>query len=549
MTADQDQSSAQSEEETWQPEQPSHGETQKESQSSTFQAGSGKPAALSLSEEEFSFFENLKDWKWRIKNLYYIKDKWGRKVKFTPNWAQLMVIEMVWFFSIILKARQLGITTFFCILYLDQILFNSNKTAAIIAHTDADSKKIFNKVKFAWEHLPATLKENIGEPNTDSAGEMSFPNGSNIYVARSTRGGTLQFLHISEFAKICAKYPEKAREIVTGAINSVEKGNFVTIESTAEGKQGYFFKYWKEAINGELAKKELTELDFKPFFFPWWKEPTYRLKGSFSISAEHQAYFAQLEAVHKIYLDDEQKRWYIAKKNKNDEDMFREYPSIEEEAFQAAVEGAYYSRQMKLMYEQQRIRNIPWDARFPVDTWWDLGVNDLNVILFTQSVGNEVRFIDMYFNNGEGLGHYVNELKKKPYTYGQHTFPHDVEVQNLDGEGKTRRETLNDLGMRNIRTIERTKDINDDIEGVRKLFSRFYFNESTMSSNDEKKPGLVEACNSYAKEWDDKLGQFRNNPKHDVNSHIVDPLRLIARGWKMIDNMTQGGEAKITNFF
>lgn len=521
-----------------------------ESPSSTSAVDSHKAAdaSLHLSEEEFSFWQNLKDWKWRIQNLYFVKDKHGRKVKFKPNWAQLLVMEGIWFFAIILKARQVGITTFFCILYLDQILFNSNKTAAIIAHTDTDSKKIFNKVKFAWENLPQVLKENIGEPNTDSAGEMSFPNGSTIYVARSTRGGTLQFLHISEFAKICAKYPDKAREIVTGAINSVEKGNFVTIESTAEGKQGYFFKFWQEAVNAMLARKELTELDFKSFFFPWWKEPTYRLSGTFAISAEHEAYFGQLLAVHHIVLDDDQKRWYIAKKNKNDEDMFREYPSIPEEAFQAAVEGAYYSKQMKLVYEQQRIRNVPWDARFPVDTWWDLGVNDLNVILFTQSVGNEVRFIDMYYNNGEGLGHYVNELKKKPYTYGMHTFPHDVEVQNLDGEGKTRRETLNDLGMRNIRTIERTKDINDDIEGVRKIFSRFYFNESTMSSNDEKKPGLIEACNSYAKEWDDKLGQFRNTPKHDTSSHLVDPLRLIARGWKFFDNAV-GGEAKITNFF
>lgn len=434
-------------------------------------------------------------------------------------------------------------------MYLDQILFNSNKTAAIIAHTDGDTKKIFEKVKFAWDNLPEMLQENIGMPKSETVGEMSFPNGSRIFVARSTRGSTLQFLHISEFAKICAKYPEKAREIVTGAINSVEKGNFVTIESTAEGKEGFFFKFWSEATNAAKEHRQLTELDFKEFFFPWWKEPGYRLKANFTISSEYELYFDSLLKVHRIALDDEQKRWYISKKRKNDEDMFREYPSIPDEAFQASVEGAYYSKQMSFVYEQQRIRNVPWDARYPVDTWWDLGMNDLNVILFTQAVGNEVRFIDMYYNNGEGLAHYVNKLKEKPYTYGVHTFPHDVEVRSLDAEGKTRRETLSDLGMRNIRTIERPKDVNDDIEGVRKIFSRFYFNEATMSSNDEKKPGLVEACNSYHKEWDDRLGQFKNNPKHDVYSHIVDPLRLIAKGWRFVDTSGQGGETKISNFF
>ena len=108
------------------------------------------PSNLSLNKEELEFWENLRNWKWRINNLYWIKDKHGRKVKFKTNWAQQEVLDGLWFFSIILKARQLGITTFFCILYLDQILFSANKTAAIIAHTDYDTKKIFEKIKFAW---------------------------------------------------------------------------------------------------------------------------------------------------------------------------------------------------------------------------------------------------------------------------------------------------------------------------------------------------------------------------------------------------------------
>ena len=436
----------------------------------------------------------------------------------------------------------MGITTFFCVLYLDQVLFSSNKTAGIIAHTDADTKRLFERIKYAWENLPEALKENIGLPISDSVGEMRFPNGSKIFVARSTRGSTLQFLHISEFAKICAKYPEKAREIVTGAINSVERGNFVTIESTAEGKEGYFADYCMEAQKADAENRSLSELDFKYFFFPWHEESSYRIKADFAIEKDYVDYFEKLEGKHGIILDDEQKRWYIAKKKKNDEDMYREYPSIWEEAFMAQIEGAYYSQQMQKVYEDQRIRNVPYDSRYPVLTYWDLGVNDFNVILFVQAVGNEIRFIDEYHNHGEGLAHYVNILKERGYTYGAHTFPHDVEVQNLDEQGKTRRQTLIDLGMMNIRTIDRTKDINDDIEGVRKLFSRFYF--------DERKCGkLVEACQNYKKEWDDKLGQFKNYPKHDKHSHLVDPLRNLARSWTQNMIASDKGEVKISNFF
>jgi len=495
-----------------------------------------------LDEEELAFYENLKNPTWRLSNLYYVVNKHGQKVKFVPNWAQSLILSNLWYFNIILKARQLGVTTFFCILYLDQILFNENKTAGIIAHTDGDTKKIFHRIKFAWESLPEALKESIGLPTTDTVGEMRFPNGSSIFVARSTRGGTVQYLHISEFAKICAKYPEKAKEIVTGAINSVEIGNFVSIESTAEGKSGYFADYVTEAQQASIEQRELSPLDFRYFFFPWYEEASYRLKAKFPITKESEDYFEELRTKHAIELDKEQKRWYVAKKKTNSEDMYREYPSTWEEAFMAQIEGAYYAQQMQRVYEDKRIRNVAYDARYGVTTYWDLGVNDMNVILFVQAVGNEIRFIDEYHNHGEGLAHYVQVLKDRGYNYITHVFPHDVEVRNLDAEGLTRRQTLSELGLRNIRTVVRTKDINDDIEAVRKIFSRFYFDETKCAT-------LVEACQNYRKEWDDRLGQFKNKPRHDKHSHVVDPLRNLARTWAQHTIAADTEEPVITNFF
>ena len=212
-----------------------------------------------------------------------------------------------------------------------------------------------------------------------------------------------------------------------------------------------------------------------------------------------------------------------------------------EEAFMAQVEGAYYAQQMQKVYSDNRIRNVPYDARYPVLTYWDMGFNDFNVILFVQAVGNEIRFIDCYYNHGEGLAHYVSVLKEKGYVYGTHTFPHDIEVSEL-GTGISRRQTLMDLNVRNIRTVERTKDINDDIEAVRKVFSRFYFDETKCAK-------LVEACQNYKKEWDDKLGQFKNNPKHDKHSHLVDPLRSLARSWTQNMIATESQDVKVTNFF
>jgi len=485
-----------------------------------------KKPSHELTKEELELVNNLSDWRWRISNLYYIKDKNGRKVLFKPNIAQTKLVKDLWFMSIVLKARQLGVTTFFCILYLDQVLFNANKVAGIIAHKQDDAKRFFNdKVKFAWDNLSPTLKELLGPPNTDSVGELSFPNGSKIFVSTSVRSGTLQFLHISEFGKICAAYPNKAKEIVTGSINAVHKGNFVTIESTAEGRNGYFFDFCQGAEKAMKEGRELSPLEFRFFFFPWWEEPSYSDDSTdINITAELDEYFNKLRDEHEIILTPGQKRWYANKKRHNMEDMFREYPSIPEEAFAVSLEGAYYTNQISKLYEDKRITTIPYDSTLAVETWWDLGMNDENVILFTQRYGNEIRFIDFYSNHGEALSHYVGILKDKGYIYSRHIFPHDINVKELSS-GVSRRKTLVDLGLSNIHTIERTKSVNDDIEGVRRLFSRFYFDR-------EKCGVVVDALANYRREWDDKLGAWKDRPRHDKNSHIADAMRLLVKGWQ-----------------
>ena len=57
----------------------------------------------------------LADREWRLNNLYYIKDKQGAKILFKPNWAQQQLLKPH-YLNIILKARQLGVTTFHALL-------------------------------------------------------------------------------------------------------------------------------------------------------------------------------------------------------------------------------------------------------------------------------------------------------------------------------------------------------------------------------------------------------------------------------------------------
>lgn len=489
----------------------------------------------------------LGDHRWRLNNLYYIKDKAGNKVLFKPNDEQNYILDNFWWFNIIPKARQLGITTFWCIFYLDAILFSANKTAGIIAHTREHAKKIFkDKIKFACDNLPDWVKDAIGEPETDTTQEMTFPNGSTIFVSTSARSGTVQYLHISEFGFTCSHYPDKAQEIVTGSINTVQAGQgMVSIESTAEGKEGYFYDFSMDALKAEQQKTPLSELEFKLFFFPWHGHPQYSLNmPNMIIPKESQDYFKNLEEKYKITLTHSQKCWYVVKAKTNKEQMLKEYPSTIDEAFNASIEGAYYASELARVYKDRRIQRIPYDSTLPVDTWWDLGMSDDNVIIFTQSLNSEIRIIDCYANSGEGLAHYVNVLKNKGYIYGTHTLPHDVEVRDLSS-GLSRKTTLRDLGLHDIRVAPKVPII-DGIERVRSLFSRFYFDE-------EKTNNLVTALGSYRKEWDDKLGVFKDSPRHDKHSHYADALRMLGVSWqdayKTVDDMGIPIKEVDTDFF
>jgi hypothetical protein len=472
--------------------------------------------------------KRLSDRRWRLEHLYWIKSKSGKKILFRLNWAQEILYQSLWYFSLILKVRQLGITTFFCILYLDDTLFSRNRTSAIIAHKLSEAQKIFrDKIRFAWDNLPEWLKD-CYDVDTDSKNELVFSlkgskgkDSSTIYVSTSVRSGTVQNLHITELGYIDRHYPEKSQEIRTGALNAVQVGQFVSIESTADGRDGLFAELVEKAREHERLGRKLTKLDFRFFFFPWWKHSEYVLHDPVVITTELQSYFDDLEVKIGQKITDPQRAWYVKKHQVEGEEMFREYPSTPEEAFLASIEGAYYSTQIAQLLRDRRLTSVPWNPVLPVETWWDLGMDDYTVILFVQMVGGEVHIIDSLYGSGEGLAHYAAQLVMKPYVYSRHILPHDVAVKEL-GTGKSRLETLRGLGVRPITVCTdlngRPFLIQDGIEAVRGILPRCYFDETRARR-------VFDDLQAYRKAWDEKLGQYRSEPVHDDHSHAADAFR------------------------
>ncbi len=463
-----------------------------------------------------------------MNNLYFIKDSSGRKIRFRMNPIQERLLDELWYRNVIPKARKLGISTFFSILNLDQILFSKNKTAGIIAHREADMKKMFrNNILFAVENLDPWVKSYIGKTNIQTANEITFENGGQIFVSLTTRGDTPQFLHISELGYIDAHSPEKSAEIISGAVNSVAigAGNVVSIESTADnGRNGNFYEICMKAEQTRLEGTPLTELDWKIFFFAWWLDPQYRLPDAdwMPIPADHEEYFAALEREEGVKLDIEQKRWYVKSKETNRDEMFSQFPSTLAEAFSVSLEGAYYAKEVAAVYSEGRVGFYPIDPRYPVDTFWDLGMNDSTAISFVQSIGPEIRFVDHYESSGVGLKHYVDMLREKGYRYGRHILPHDVEVRDLS-TGVSRLVTLYELGLMDVAVSPKTF-IADGIQHVRSLFPRFRFDKQHAQK-------VLDSLQTYRKQFDEKKGVWQDTPFHGPESHTADSVRTGAVVW------------------
>jgi len=459
-------------------------------------------------------FELLKDQEWRLTHLYKIKDKVGNVVNFEPNWAQKTLLGSH-NLNIVLKARQLGITTFHALMFLDFCLFQPNTNAAVVADNKDIAREIFvDKVKFAYDNLPQFVRD-MCHAYRDNVHEMRFSNGSVFRVATSLRGGTIQFLHITEFAKVCQENPTKANEIVSGALNAVQAGQFVCIESTARGRDGHFYNLCKAAQDIEDSGVSLGLLDWKLWFFPWWQHPDYALDSkNVLITKEMSEYFEALEC-KEIILKPEQKAWYVKKMLTQGEYMKREYPSTPEEAFESANEGYYFSKQITIARKERRICHLPYDGHARTFSSSDIGIGDMNSIWVYQIVGKEIHCIDYYENSDEPLAHYVNWLQKLPYVFEKHYLPHDAAARSKQ-TGKSYADAARSMGLK-VEVLERDQNEMFGIECLRNMLPRFYFDQNKCAQG-------IKAIEAFRKEWNEKLGCYREKSLHDWASHAAKSL-------------------------
>jgi len=470
---------------------------------------------------------------WRLNNLYRIVDKSGNSIPFKLNAVQEVVARDNHKRKIILKARQLGMSTYAVLDLLDDVLFNDNRAAGIVSYSLEHATHIYKRIiGHALETLPEKLKPLVGIVS-QSAREITFSNGSFLRVDTSLRGGSYQSILVSEFGKTCARSPQKSEEIVTGTLQAIDECGKIVIESTGEGTEGYFAEMCLQAH--EQGNDNLSPLDYKLFFFPWYTEKKYCMEHAVSYDTDMSDYFRKVEKETEIKLNQQQKNWYAQKSKELIDKVKQEFPSTIQEAFLSNSDAYYYAEYIAKAYEENRVLSIsPYDALAKVHVAMDIGVNDLTVMVFFQIIHGEIRVIDYYEDNRKGVEFYVRYLTQdKHYLLGTVFLPHDA--AKMDGivvENTYERDFRRLLAGTAIKVhvLKRT-DRNLGISHVKVKFARMVF-----SGNKCKK--YLDHIGKYRKKWSEMQGRYLDEPLHDIHSNHADSLRYMCQAVNHLEVVT-----------
>jgi hypothetical protein len=169
--------------------------------------------------------------------------------------------------NIVLKARQVGITTYVAARFFVQTITRPGTLTVQVAHSPGSAEAIFNIVRRFWEKLPDELRKGALMHSRANVRQLVFPLLDSEYRVETAdvnagRGMTIHNLHCSEVSR----WPRDAAETLASLRAAVVPEGEVVLESTPNGAAGVFYEEWQKADETGCTKH----------FFPWWYEDSYR---------------------------------------------------------------------------------------------------------------------------------------------------------------------------------------------------------------------------------------------------------------------------------
>lgn len=299
-----------------------------------------------LSEVQQAYVDHIaKDFRFFCENDLWVVDKKGRQVAFKWNEAQ----ELLWAEIqggrsrlAILKARQMGMSTFIAAYFFWCVLTQRNKRCMVIAHDHEAAAEIFRIYQNYYDNLDEWLQDYYPLKHSTKTELVFKKHTGYIRIATSKsvhkmRSKTLHYMHCSEVAF----WPDM-QTLFTAALQALTDRGLCFVETTANSFN-YFYTWWND-------KK-----GYKKIFLPWFELSSYRIhkeSGGLYTDAERVPFNFDEELVevlereltedetkyvNQYKLDEDQVRWMKWAVNQKCEDDWRgfsqEYPCSENSAF------------------------------------------------------------------------------------------------------------------------------------------------------------------------------------------------------------------------
>lgn len=299
-----------------------------------------------------------------------IIDKRNRRVPFLLNSTQRKILaELRRLIAagipprlLILKARQVGISTLIEALLFWACLTQPNRSSLVIAHKMKSSKTLFRMTRNFHRFLPDSMRQ---RRRLENVSEIEFDSGSRleVEVQGDPRGYAAQGVHVSE-----AAFFTELEVTLTSVMQTLPYSteSLCAIESTANGVGNKFHKLWQRASGLALDEQvPEDERGWTPIFIPWFEHEEYRIPldgKALTITAEE----ARFMRLHNITLEQMKwRRWCISTNLDGDEDLFaQEYPATPEEAF--ALSGRPAFDVQAVQHYTKQIADAVREKRLPV---------------------------------------------------------------------------------------------------------------------------------------------------------------------------------------
>jgi hypothetical protein len=204
--------------------------------------------------------------------------------------------------NVVLKARQVGITTYIAARFFVRTITRRGTLSMQVTQDRESAEDIFRIVRRFWENLPHEARTGTLRTSHRNVHQLVFPERDSEYCLASAeenagRGRTIQNLHCSEVSR----WGSKANEALASLRAAVVPGGDIVLESTPNGAGGLFYEEWQRS----------HDTGYTRHFFPWWFDPSYATDpgANFPPLTDEEAELARIHGLKIEQIAWRRKQW------------------------------------------------------------------------------------------------------------------------------------------------------------------------------------------------------------------------------------------------